>query len=124
MPKHFQGANEEEREQEEQVHEGQAYEEKIKALSCDESSIKKELGWLDEDIEHLGKFYVEFGSKHPENPVTALADDFNDDLWSKHNDLEDQLYEVQEELDKCRRKLSLIEDNAKKNNCQCLEFDK
>ena len=100
--------------------EGEEYEKKIKALSCDESSIKKELAWLDEDIEHLGKFYVEFGSKHPENPVTALADDFNDDLWSKHHDLEPQLYEVQEELDKCRRKLWLIEDKAKKNNCQYL----
>ena len=101
--------------------ESQTYKGKMRELSINEDDIVKKLRWLEEDHYELGKFYMEFGSKHPNSPVTALANDLNDEQWSEHNDLETQLYEIHSDLEKCRCQLNLIKENAKKNNCQCMK---
>ena len=100
------------------------YEEKMKELSIEEYSIEEELLWLDEDLQQLGQFYKEFGNKYPKNRVTTLADELNDELWSEHHDLDHQLYKVHCEMDNCRRKLCITQEDIKKKNCQCMGIER
>ena len=100
------------------------YDEKMKKLSIEESSIEEQLLWLDEDIQQLGQFYKEFDDKYPENRVTTLAHELNDELWSEHHDLDHQLYKVHCEMDNCCRKLCITQEDIKKKNCQCMDIER
>ena len=100
------------------------FEEKMKKLSIEESSIEEQLLWLDKDIQQLGQFYKEFGDKYPKNRVTTLAYKLTNELWSEHHDLDHQLYKVHCEMDNCRRKLCITQEDVKKKNCQCMDIER
>ena len=93
---------------------------KIKELSATESSLKEKLEFQTEETVELGKFFQEFGSKYPDNLVTAWAFDYNRDTLKGISDQEIKLNQVRRELINLERKLCFISEDIKEKNCQCL----
>ena len=99
----------------------QLFEEEIKILCLHESSIMDEMDRIKEIGQDLGTFFQEFASKYPDNSVTALVEDLNDEQWTHLRDQETKLSEVRSDLDRCHRKLFEVQEDARKNECQCLK---
>ena len=99
------------------------YEEQLRELTLDKAAIKEKLLRPNEVIQELGKFHIEYGNSYPENTVTALADECNKETWSELNDEESKLYNLDTKMKSYRFKLQLIEEDAEKTKCQCLNHD-
>lgn len=98
-------------------------EERIKRLSRYESSLMDQMEKIKEKTVELETFFEEFGSNHPDNFVTAMANDLNDECWDDYSDQETKLIVCLNDQNMWHRRLARARDHAKQKNCRCVKTE-
>ena len=100
--------------------ERESLENKINEFNIRVQNFKYDLDIYHEESVELGRFFVEFADKYPDNTVTALATDYNKEHQRQVNSMESKVDELQTEKGRYQSKLVQLDEDIKRKNCQCV----
>ena len=83
-------------------------------------SLEKKIALIDKKLEDVDDFFEAFGSLNRGNVATTIMDMYSERKLGKHEQLTENLLNLENQMDHCRKKLNSLDDEAILEKCPCM----